>query len=194
MPSTTLYLIRHGEADESGEDDPGLTDLGRRQATAVGRRLRATSTSAVLHSPRRRATETAAIVADLLPLAEPALTPAADDVTPFPQDWTTVPERYHNWLRQTPNEVRDPGARRLDAALAELGRVGAADCERIVVTHNFVIAWFVRHALDAPWWRWIGLNQANGGLTVIRFHGTDPPRLLAFNDTQHLERLQRGDS
>ena len=29
------------------------------------------------------------------------------------------------------------------------------------VTHNFLIGWLIRDALDAPKWRWIGLNHAN---------------------------------
>jgi probable phosphoglycerate mutase len=66
---------------------------------------------------------------------------------------------------------------------------GQHDQARLVVTHNFVVGWFVRHALDAPWWRWIGLNQANGGLSVICWQDSDPPRLLAFNDTAHLAGL-----
>ncbi|MFG3699729.1 histidine phosphatase family protein [Micromonospora sp. NPDC047620] len=39
----------------------------------------------------------------------------------------------------------------------------------MVVTHTFLIAWFVRHALDAPERRWLGFNAHNGGLTVIRY-------------------------
>jgi probable phosphoglycerate mutase len=37
----------------------------------------------------------------------------------------------------------------------------ATDTDRceLLVTHNFVIGWFIRHVLAAPWWRWMGLNQ-----------------------------------
>ncbi len=186
MPTTTLYLIRHGEADETTDDDPGLTELGRRQAEAVGARLRGLDLTVVHHSPRRRAIETATIVAEQIGSAAPAPSRSADDLTPFPDDWDLVPQGYHGWLREVPNEKRDPGARRLDKAIVELSRVEATDQSRVVITHNFVIGWFVRHALDAPWWRWMGLNQANGGLTVIAWRDGDPPRLLTFNECAHL--------
>ncbi len=55
-----------------------------------------------------------------------------------------------------------------------------------MVTHNFVIGWFVRHVLQAPPWRWLGLNQANCGLTVVQWGSERPPALLTFNDTGHL--------
>lgn len=54
------------------------------------------------------------------------------------------------------------------------------------MTHSFLIAWFVRHALDAPKPRWMGLNPCNGGLTVIRYTTDLPPALLMFNDLSHL--------
>ena len=47
-------------------------------------------------------------------------------------------------------------------------RAKTSDSNELLVTHNFVIAWFVRHVLDAPDWKWMGLNTANGGLTIIR--------------------------
>ena len=53
-------------------------------------------------------------------------------------------------------------------------------------THNFVIGWFVRHVFDAPEWRWLGLNQANCGLTIIRIRSAKPPVLVAHNDLAHL--------
>ena len=46
--------------------------------------------------------------------------------------------------------------------------------------------WFVRHVLDAPWWRWMSLNQANCGLTIIKISSGEPAALVTFNDTGHL--------
>ena len=73
---TSLALVRHGEstwvADGrfQGQADPPLTDIGRRQARAIGARLAAPGAPpavplpdvppvAIWHSPLRRATETA---------------------------------------------------------------------------------------------------------------------------------------
>ena len=59
----------------------------------------------------------------------------------------------------------------------------------LVITHAFVVGWFVRHALDAPEWRWAGLQPANASVTVVQFSDTRPPMLLAFNDVAHLHDL-----
>ncbi len=48
------------------------------------------------------------------------------------------------------------------------------------------IGWFVRHVLDAPLWRWIGRNQANCAITIVRWDSGRPPTLVSFNDTGHL--------
>ncbi|MFD5641079.1 histidine phosphatase family protein, partial [Streptomyces anulatus] len=56
----------------------------------------------------------------------------------------------------------------------------------LLVTHNFLAGWLVRAALDAPDWRWLGINHANAALTVIRYAPGRPPALLLFNDTGHL--------
>lgn len=66
-----LLLIRHGQPawlDEHGrgDNDPGLTDLGRRQALQTGARLVGTDVTEVLASTARRAQETVAPVADML--------------------------------------------------------------------------------------------------------------------------------
>lgn len=43
------------------------------------------------------------------------------------------------------------------------------------------IAWLVRHALDAPPARWLGLKSATTGLTVIEYRNGLPPTLVMFN-------------
>ncbi|MGO1513722.1 histidine phosphatase family protein, partial [Agrococcus casei] len=65
-------------------------------------------------------------------------------------------------------------------------RSKTSDSNELLVTHNFVIAWFVRHVLDAPDWKWMGLNTANGGLTIIRLRSGRPAQLVAYNDLGHI--------
>jgi len=72
------------------------------------------------------------------------------------------------------------------------GRVGDADRHKLVVTHNFVIGWAVRHALDAPYWRWLGLNQFNCGLTIVQWRSDAPPTPVSFNEFGHLPPGERG--
>ncbi|UQU63523.1 histidine phosphatase family protein [Couchioplanes caeruleus] len=80
MTARYLYLARHGDAVEGG----GLTPAGRRQAECLAERLADVPLTSITHSPLRRATETAAILAPAAaPLAvPPGATPTAPAATP----------------------------------------------------------------------------------------------------------------
>ncbi|MGI5241370.1 histidine phosphatase family protein [Dactylosporangium sp. CA-139066] len=178
-----LHLFRHGERDPHG---PGLTARGRDQAERLGRRLRGIPFGAIHHGALPRAAETAEIVARHLPGIPRHACEHAADRTPFPSPALRAeyPARYLPWLDTVPVQERDPDAAALRAAVEHFA---ARTGDELVVTHNFVIGWFVRHVLDAPHWRWIGLNQANCGLTIVEWEPGRPPVLVAFNDTGHLE-------
>lgn len=185
MVATTLYLVRHGEAATHEAADPGLSERGRRQAEAVATRLAHVDLDALVFSPKRRARETAEIVRTQFPHAAVESSEHADDRTPIPTDHSSVPERYWSFLGGVPAAEHDVDGHRLDAAVDHFGSVGAHDRRVLVVTHAFVIAWFVRRALDAPPWRWLGLNHLNGAITTIDY-SSDGSRLIAFNDSGHL--------
>jgi broad specificity phosphatase PhoE len=59
---TVVYLVQHGDK-QPGPGDPGLTELGRMQATRTGRRLGGLGAGALWTSPMRRARETAGCIA-----------------------------------------------------------------------------------------------------------------------------------
>lgn len=189
-----LYLARHGEATD---DESALSANGRRQAALLGERLRHTALSAIHHGPLPRAAQTAQVIAgqlDGVPLnsSEPAgdylpYLPARDELPPETADATL--ER----LARFPPEERDAGPGLARAALDRFTGPVEGDEPRheLVVTHNFLVAWLVRDALDAPKWRWIGLNHGNAALTVIRYAPGRPASLLVHNDTGHLPRELR---
>ena len=85
----------------------------------------------------------------------------------------------------TPEEI-DAGQAQMSDAVAEWLTPSREDRHDLLITHNFVIAWFVREVFNAPSWRWLGLNQANCGLTIIRVRSAKPPVLIAHNDLGHL--------
>jgi serine/threonine-protein phosphatase PGAM5 len=182
---TTLLLVRHGDAGHDNAD-PGLSAEGVKQAHAVGARLAGSQYTGLVHSPKRRATETTNIMSEYLPGVPVSESSCADDRTPIPLDWTSAPSRYHEFLRSVPELERDVGGKQLDIAIAEFSRVHDEERRLIVVTHNFVIGWFVRSALDAPSWRWLGLNQDNGAVTTIEYRRGHNARLVSFNDVGHL--------
>lgn len=190
MARTRLYLVRHGAQEPAAQRDPdgGLSRLGREQADRLGRRLRAVPFSAIHHSPLARATETADVVAGHLPRVPRHSCDFVADRTPVPSAGRRgdYPDRWHAWLDAVPDNERDEDAGALRAAVEHFGVTGDEDRHELLITHNFVIGWFVRHVLDAPVWRWIGLNQDNCAITIVRWDSGRPPALLSYNDTGHL--------
>src|SRR5262250_1237970 len=65
---TMVYLVQHGDK-EPLPGDPGLTELGRQQATRTGRWLSGLGVGALWTSPMRRARETADCIASVTGLA-----------------------------------------------------------------------------------------------------------------------------
>jgi serine/threonine-protein phosphatase PGAM5 len=189
--TTTLFLVRHAEASHEG-DSPGLTPEGERQAGRLGRRLAGTRFAAIEHSPLRRAVQTAELVARSLPGVPVGPSEHLHDLTAVPEPGrdSDYPADRLDWLASVPEEERDPGARRLRAAvehyLADIAAGSGEGRNLLLITHAFVLGWFVRHTLDAPTWRWIGLNSANTGLTTVRLTAGRPPVLVGFNDVGHL--------
>lgn len=188
MASRLLYLVRHGEqggAEDGG--DTGLSERGRRQATLLGERLRGTPFAAVHHGPARRATETAELVAAALPGVAVHRTESVGDHLPHDTDPADLPPAYADFLADFTERERADGPRRTAEAVARFAAPPAeGDVRELVITHNFLIGWLVRHALEAPERRWLGLNHHNCGLTVIRYSSTRPPSLIAVNDVAHL--------
>jgi probable phosphoglycerate mutase len=177
-----LLLARHGEADGDG-DDAALTGPGRRQAALLGARLAGHDLAAVRHSPLTRAAQTAALVGAHLPRVPVVADELLGDYVPFVPD--PPPSPWATFFDGVFAEERDAGAAQAAAAIERYARA-AGDSAELIVTHSFLIAWFVRHALEAPPARWMGLNAANTALTVIRYRPRRPPALVTFNDLSHL--------
>jgi serine/threonine-protein phosphatase PGAM5 len=178
-----LYLARHGEAI----DDGMLSASGRRQATALGQRLAVLPLAGIHHGPLPRAAETARLISAALPGVPLHQDDVVGDYVPPVPDPHALPEVYARFLAGTSAVEYADGARLATAATARFAVPAAGvDTHELVVTHNFVIGWFIRHALDAPQSRWLGLNMANCSLTTIVYRADRPPTLVAVNDTEHL--------
>lgn len=195
MATRLLYLVRHGEQDrpEVESAEVGLSERGRRQAALLGQRLRAVPLRAIHHGPLRRAAETAEVVAASLPRVPVYETELAGDHLPHDTDPAGLPVAYASFLAHFSARERADGPRLAAEAVARFATAPAeGDVRELVITHNFLIAWLVRHALDAPERRWLGVNHHNAGLTVIRYSSSGPPSLIAFNDVAHLPPELRG--
>ncbi|WP_327735231.1 histidine phosphatase family protein [Streptomyces nojiriensis] len=184
-----LYLARHGEASP---DESALTEAGRRQASLLGRRLRDAPLAAVHHGPLPRAQQTAHLIGDQLTDVPLHLSEAAGDYVPYLPEREELPaesaDYYLDFLAGASAEERENGpalARRaMDLFTGPVD--GEEDRHELVVTHNFLVAWLVREAMDAPKWRWLGLNHSNAALTVIRYAPGRPASVLFSNDMRHL--------
>jgi serine/threonine-protein phosphatase PGAM5 len=189
MASRFLYLMRHGEATDQGELSPN----GEHQARLTGERLRDIPLTAIHHSPQLRASRTAEIISGYLPGVPVTESPLIDDYIPSDPDLSQLPGPFAGFVSAYPPEDRARGAELARMATGQFAGPGLLDHDthELLVTHNFLIGWFVRDALGAPDSRWLGLNQQNGALTVIMYRAEMPPALVTFNDASHLTRPLR---
>ena len=181
-----LFLVRHGEHldAEHGIDDGPLSPRGQRQAALLADRLSGVPLTAVWHSPLERAAQTARAVADRLPSVSPQPNALLFDCVPTGMSEAT-PAVYEPFFGSyTEAEIEAGGAQISDAVGEFLRR--KPDAHELLITHNFVIAWFVREVLQMPEWRWLTLTQAHCGLTVVAQRPGRPWTLVSHNDLGHL--------
>ena len=164
--------------------DGPLSPRGRRQAELLADRLSGVPLTNVWHSPLERAAETARAVAGRLPAVDPEPTALLFDCVPSGMTPDT-PSVYEPFFGGVTEAEVDAGAAQMSDAVAEF-LAHRPNAHELLITHNFVIAWFVRHVLDAPTWRWLTLTQANCGLTVLAQRPGRPWTLVTHNDLAHL--------
>jgi broad specificity phosphatase PhoE len=217
----TLVLTRHGLTSRSVPEqhlgqriDVGLSEAGRSQARALGRRLAAAGFERIVASPLVRARETAAIVREALSdRPEVELDPRLREMDYGAWEGLTyeqIDERdaalRARWEADPASnacpvgESGDDVAVRATEFLVELiarhdGRHGASPTDErpvLAVAHSTLNRVLVCVATAVPireFRRRFSQDQAN--LTVLRFeHGDGPSdaRIVLLNDTAHLRR------
>lgn len=194
MAARYLYAARHGMADAFGE----LTDVGRRQADLLGRRLAQLPVTTVWHSPLPRAAASAQLLARHLPNVPVREAGELVDHIPHVPPTDLTPRAWRGFFDGYDPAQAASGRRTADALVARFAGprdrpTAAADTNppsvvhEVLVTHAYPIAWLVRDALDAPPGQWLGLTAvANAALTTIEYHDGLPPSLTQFNDMSHL--------
>ncbi|MFD2352168.1 histidine phosphatase family protein [Nonomuraea ferruginea] len=185
MPTRHLYLARHGAADAFGE----LTGVGRRQVELLGERLAGLPVGAVWHSPLSRAAASAHELSRHLPDVPVAEAAELADHVPYVPSPAETPPSWAGFFDGYDETEAASGHRLAEALVARFAQApekAQPDTHEVLVTHAYQIAWLVRHALDAPPSRWLGLNSANTALTVIEYRSGLPPTVVMFNDMSHL--------
>jgi len=182
-----IYLVRHGEHQdaEHGLADGPLSPRGQRQAELIADRLSGLPLDAVWHSPLLRAAETARAVAGRLPAVDPEPTALLFDCVPTGMTEET-PAAFEPFFGAVTDAEIEAGRAQMSDAVNEFLVRKTGEVHEVLITHNFVISWLIREVLGAPEWRWMTLNQAHCGLTVIAQKQGRPWTLLTHNDTGHL--------
>ncbi|WP_294179289.1 histidine phosphatase family protein [uncultured Schumannella sp.] len=185
--SRYLYLVRHGEQldAEHGLPDGPLSPRGVRQAEAIADRLSGVPFDAAWTSPLERAQETAQIIGSRMPAVP--IQPHTLLMDCIPSGPTPdLPHGFEAFFGGITEEEIAAGEAQMTDAGAEWIAPAREDRHELLITHNFVIGWFVRETFGAAPWRWLGVNQANCGLTIIRVRSAKPAVLVTHNDLGHL--------
>lgn len=197
-----VLMARHGQSVSNavrrfqGRQDVPLSDIGVRQAQALGAALVRRRVAAIYSSPLERARHTAEIAAAGLRLPVTVV----DDLRELLLgEWEgrTVEEiraqpgdPFARWVRD-PVAGRPPGGEPLGDVQARV--VGAMDAiasahpngdDVLVVCHGGVISVYLAHCLGLPLSQIWRVTLANGSLTELL-----PPRVLSVNETAHLDGL-----
>ena len=192
MSERQIVLVRHGETEWSrtgrhtGRTDVALTELGQRQANALGLMLRGRPLAAVLVSPLQRATETfrraRLDVADVRVLEELVEWDYGDyegrttaEIRRSVPDWTI-------WTAPVPGgETAAEVGRRADLAI---GRALGEGGDVAIFAHG--------HLLRVLTARWLGLDVPAGrlfalGTATVSILGyeRDTPVILGWNEACH---------
>ena len=203
LPPARLLLVRHGESTWNrlhriqGQLDPPLSELGRKQAQLLARRLAVQGPRVLYTSDLRRAAETAAPIVELTGI-EPRTIPELREI--FLGEWEglqteEVGQRFPDaWARWTDEPSWDlvPGG---EGGAAFEARVGAA-LERIfdehpheevvVVTHGGVVQIALHGVVGRPSRGFFPFRIANASISIIEKRGG---RMVIdrVNDVGHLE-------
>jgi len=200
-----LLLARHGQSVSNavrrfqGVQDVALSELGERQAEALGQAIRRLPIAAVYTSPLERARRTAEIAAAGLGVP---LQPVDDLRELSLGEWEgrTVEEiralpgdPYEQWVRD-PVACLPPGGEplaevqaRVVSAMADIAAAHPNGQQVLVVCHGGVISAYLAHCLGLPLssiWR---LTLSNGSITEVA-----PPSVRSVNSTRHLSGLGAG--
>ena len=195
-----LILVRHGQAEGNtehrfiGQTDVPLTHLGRRQAEAVGLRLRDTDIARVVSSDLSRAVDTAAAVAAVAgcTIEEDPSVREIDNgdwagLTPdeIAAGWPDLWNRYRGG-EDVPRPGGETWADVRSRSLGTLIRLLAMEGTSVVVSHGGPVIigahWAAGHEVKGNVFRGPLSAVQNTALTVV-----DPgPKLTAFNDVGHL--------
>ena len=201
-----LFLVRHGETRHNregrvlGRAAHGLTDMGRRQATAAVTALSGESITTLYSSPLSRARETAEVIGTKLGLAVHVAEALAEVDAGELEGLTSqemrarFPEFMALWDRD-PGAAPMPGGESLAHVQERVWRWVRSLLDKhpeekvAAVSHNFPIETLVCQVLDLPLAAFRNLRVDLGSVSAVDFH-QDHGRLVRLNDLCHIAALE----
>jgi len=207
-PTTRLLFVRHGQTESNaarkymGQTDSPLTDLGRRQADAVARRLSHLPFTALYSSNLGRTMATAAAISSTCAhcvTSDPRLREqdlgrfegmTADEIL------AAYPEEYEEHMLRAPDTAAHGGesvAQVRDRAASFIDEIADRHSGQtvVIVTHGGVMATILWHLLDIPYEAIKRTRLGNTGLAAF-VRKQDQWTLECWNDTGHLDSLRNG--
>ena len=187
----TIYLIRHGQYDESDERDEftgkGLVPLGIAQTRLLAARLKAMPVkfTSLTSSTMTRARQTAMIINQEFPELELKQSELICECTP--PSWrkeimigvdTTEKEQCVKNIEQVFSEFFIPSP-------------DANDRNDIIVCHGNVIRYLVTKVLKVDTMSWLQMSITNCSLTIVRIMPDGTMKLDAFSDYGHIPENMR---
>jgi probable phosphoglycerate mutase len=203
MPTTRIYLVRHGATQLTAEDrfsgsaGVDLSEEGRWQVERLGERLAREGVHAIYSSPLSRAMDTARIIAGACG-GEPVPTDGLREISHGRWEGLTRSEVEERFAAEYASWEEDPftfapeggesGLAVLARAMPDLRSIVTRhrDQRVLVVSHKATIRLLISSLLgfDARGYR-DRLDQAPACLNVLDFRSAVHARLMLFNDTSH---------
>jgi probable phosphoglycerate mutase len=214
MAVTRLYLVRHGQSAGNAEGRFGghsptpLSELGRKQAAVTADLLARERIDAIYSSDLLRAVETAKPLANLLgmPIIETPIfrerhVGVLEGLT-FDESKEMYPDDYYALIHRRINHTITEGESyrdlldRVSKGLQEIFRKHMGR-KVVIYSHTGAICYMTlhlmgaihRHTKQTPW-----LVTSNCGINRFEVRGPRNIRVLAVNDTKHLDVMTGNDS
>lgn len=184
-----IILIRHGQYNLKGEKDSErfLTELGRKQADAVGLRLKNLQFpyTKIIHSTMTRAIETADLIHKHFPNLEMASTDLLREGAPIPPD----PPVKH-WKPEDRLQHYFADSARIEAAFRKyFHRADPSQKENsfeVIVCHANVIRYFVCRAMQFPPEAWLRFSLHHCSITWLAIRPSGRVSTYVVGDFGHL--------
>lgn len=206
MPSTEIYLVRHGETTLTnakqyvGSTDIPLSEHGRKQAQRLAEKLRQTHFDVCYCSPLGRCQETAQLIVAPHQLALNIVDALREidygrwELLTVPEMKALTPDIYADWERD-PASVQAPGGESGDDVLTRIRPAfdelaAAHPGQRIlIVAHRTVNRIWLCHLSGIPVAAYrSAVGQDLTALNILRYDPQATPRfsIVLMNDTSHL--------